>query len=53
MLVDQPFARLFEKRLLMTHKYSGFWQAMDTLKDKINFDRMEARGECPWKVWER
>lgn len=52
-LVDQPFARLVEKRLLMTHKYSGFWQAMDTLKDKINFDRMEARGECPWKVWER
>jgi glucose-1-phosphate cytidylyltransferase len=52
-LVEQPFARLVEKRLLITHKYVGFWQAMDTLKDKINFDRMEARRECPWKVWER
>jgi glucose-1-phosphate cytidylyltransferase len=24
---------------------------MDTFKDKISFDRMEARGTCPWKVW--
>jgi glucose-1-phosphate cytidylyltransferase len=50
-LVDQPFTRLREKRLLATYKYTGFWQAMDTFKDKINFDRMEAKGECPWKVW--
>jgi len=26
---------------------------MDTFKDKITLDRMEARGDCPWKVWER
>jgi glucose-1-phosphate cytidylyltransferase len=52
-LVEQPFARLVEKRLLMTYRHTGFWQAMDTLKDKIEFDRMEARGESPWKVWER
>jgi glucose-1-phosphate cytidylyltransferase len=50
-LVDQPFTRLREKRLLATYKYTGFWQAMDTFKDKINFDRMDAKGECPWKVW--
>jgi len=24
---------------------------MDTFKDKIEFDRMEARGSCPWMVW--
>lgn len=52
-LVEQPFARLTEKRLLWTYKYTGFWQAMDTLKDKINFDRMDAKGQCPWKVWLR
>lgn len=50
-LVEQPFTRLREKRLLATYKYTGFWQAMDTFKDKITFDRMEAKGECPWKVW--
>jgi glucose-1-phosphate cytidylyltransferase len=50
-LVDQPFTRLREKRLLATYKYDGFWQAMDTFKDKITYDRMEAKGDCPWKVW--
>ena len=50
-LVEKPFARLIEKRLLTTYRYPGFWQAMDTFKDKITYDRMEARGECPWKVW--
>ena len=50
-LVVQPFQRLIEKRLLATYRYEGFWQAMDTFKDKITLDRMEARGECPWMVW--
>lgn len=51
-LVVQPFQRLLEKRLLQSYKYNGFWQAMDTYKDKINFDRMEALGQCPWMVWQ-
>ncbi len=50
-LVEQPFARLIDERRLMTYRWKGFWQCMDTLKDKINFDRMDARGACPWKVW--
>jgi glucose-1-phosphate cytidylyltransferase len=50
-MVEAPFTRLREKRLLATYKYNGFWQAMDTFKDKISFDRMDAKGECPWKVW--
>ena len=35
----------------MTYRWKGFWQCMDTFKGKISFDRMEARGTCPWKVW--
>jgi glucose-1-phosphate cytidylyltransferase len=50
-LVEEPFARLREKRLLATYKYTGFWQSMDTFKDKIAFERMDGKGECPWKVW--
>jgi len=50
-LVEQPFTRLREKRLLTTYRHMGFWQAMDTFKDKIAFDRMEASGNCPWMVW--
>ena len=52
-LVEQPFARLIAERRLMATRWSGFWQCMDTFKDKITFDRMEARGECPWMVWGR
>jgi glucose-1-phosphate cytidylyltransferase len=50
-LVEQPFGRLMAKRQLMTYRHRGFWQAMDTFKDKIVLDRMEARGNCPWMVW--
>jgi glucose-1-phosphate cytidylyltransferase len=52
-LVEQPFARLIEQRRLAAFRWSGFWQCMDTFKDKISFDRMEARGNCPWMIWSR
>lgn len=50
-LVEQPFGRLIERRLLATYRHDGFWQSMDTFKDKITFDRMEAKGHCPWMLW--
>jgi glucose-1-phosphate cytidylyltransferase len=50
-LVDRPFQRLIAQRRLWAHRHQGFWCPMDTFKDKITLDRMEARGECPWQVW--
>jgi glucose-1-phosphate cytidylyltransferase len=52
-LVEQPFSRLIAERKLAAFRWEGFWQAMDTFKDKISFDRMEAQGNCPWMVWRR
>jgi glucose-1-phosphate cytidylyltransferase len=52
-LVEQPFQRLIGKKKLGSYSYDGFWQAMDTFKDKIAFDRMESSGNCPWKVWKK
>jgi len=52
-LVEQPFKRLLAEQKLSTLKYEGYWGAMDTFKDKITLDRMEARGDCPWMVWKR
>ncbi len=49
-LVEEPFQRLIAENRLFALKYSGFWAAMDTFKDKIKLDRMEARGECPWML---
>jgi glucose-1-phosphate cytidylyltransferase len=51
-LVEEPFARLIASRKLVTFRWDGFWQCMDTFKDKIAFDDMEAQGESPWKIWE-
>jgi len=52
-LVEQPFQRLIAERRLMAKRYDGYWAAMDTFKDKQNFDNMYARGETPWAVWKR
>jgi glucose-1-phosphate cytidylyltransferase len=52
-LVEQPFQRLIEQRQLAVYRHGGFWQAMDTFKDKITYDRMEGREECPWMVWKQ
>lgn len=50
-LVEKPFQRLIQAKKLGVFRYFGFWQQMDTFRDKITFDRMEGRGDCPWMVW--
>jgi glucose-1-phosphate cytidylyltransferase len=52
-LVDGPFRRLIAEGQLMAHEYDGFWKAMDTFKDKQQFDELLARGNPPWEVWRR
>ena len=52
-LVDQPFQRLIAAGKLSAFRWDGFWRCMDTFKDKITYDRMEARGDCPWMVWRK
>lgn len=52
-LVEQPFNRLIERRQLLVNRYTGFWQQMDTFREKIMYDRMEARGDCPWMLWRK
>ena len=52
-LVEKPFQHLIANRGLSVFRYQGFWQSMDTFKDKLTFDNMDARGECPWMVWKR
>jgi len=50
-LVEQPFQRLLAEGKLYAREFRGFWKAMDTFKDKIEYDRMFGRGNMPWKVW--
>jgi glucose-1-phosphate cytidylyltransferase len=49
-LVREPFDRLIQKKALLAYKYSGFWQCMDTFKDKQRLEELN-QTEAPWKVW--
>ncbi len=43
--------RLAEQGQLMAFQHSGFWQPMDTLRDKNMLEELWASGQAPWKVW--
>lgn len=49
-LVREPFQRLIERQALMSYKYGGFWQCMDTFKDKQRLEELNL-STAPWKVW--
>jgi glucose-1-phosphate cytidylyltransferase len=49
-LVRQPFERLIRRGALLAHKCTGFWQCMDTFKDKQRLEELNDSGP-PWKVW--
>jgi glucose-1-phosphate cytidylyltransferase len=51
-LVQQPFQRLIEKGAVLAYKCTGFWQCMDTFKDKQRLEDLN-QGVAPWKVWHR
>jgi glucose-1-phosphate cytidylyltransferase len=46
-----PLASLARKGELMAFAHRGFWQPMDTLRDKNQLEDMWQRGAAPWKCW--
>jgi glucose-1-phosphate cytidylyltransferase len=50
-LVQAPFSRMIAERKVWSERYDGFWQCMDTFKDKQILDELEASGHAPWCVW--
>jgi glucose-1-phosphate cytidylyltransferase len=52
-LVVEPFKRLIAEGRLMAYPYTGFWEAMDTFKDKQRLDELFASGDAPWELWKR
>ena len=47
-----PLENLSKDGELMAFRHEGFWQCMDTLKDKETLEKMWYAGEAPWKKWE-
>jgi glucose-1-phosphate cytidylyltransferase len=35
----------------MAFRHTGFWQPMDTLRDKNKLEALWSGGQAPWKVW--
>lgn len=47
----QPMQRLAESGQLAAFRHNGFWQPMDTLRDKTLLEELWLAGQAPWKLW--
>ena len=47
----EPLEKLAESKQLKAFEHRGFWQPMDTLRDKIHLEELWQSGKAPWKVW--
>jgi len=47
----QPLERLASEGNLSAYFHKGFWQPMDTLRDKIHLENLWAGDQAPWKIW--
>ena len=48
---QEPLQTLAEEGELMAFPHSGFWQPMDTLRDKTLLEEHWDSGNAPWKLW--
>jgi glucose-1-phosphate cytidylyltransferase len=48
---EEPMERLVAQGRLGTYWHKGFWQSMDSLRDKMVLEKQWATGRAPWKVW--
>ena len=47
----EPLQRLATDGRLAAYRHAGYWQNMDTLRDKVVLEEQWASGEAPWKTW--
>lgn len=50
-LEQEPLVRLSKEGQLSAYRHEGFWQCMDTLRDKNYLEGLWNSGKAPWKVW--
>lgn len=48
----EPMQRMAAEGKPGAYKHSGFWQSMDTLRDKMVLEEFWAKGNAPWKLWD-
>lgn len=50
-LEKDPLKRAAEDGQVMAYKHTGFWQCMDTVREKEKLEQLWVSGKAPWKVW--
>jgi len=50
-LEQSPMERLAKEGELMAYPHEGFWQCMDTIRDREHLEELWASGSAPWKLW--
>jgi glucose-1-phosphate cytidylyltransferase len=51
-LMPHGLSRLLADGRLHAQRYTGFWRAADTFKDRVELEDMFYRGQCPWMLWD-
>ena len=49
---QEPLARLAKEKQLAAYRHEGFWQPVDTMRDKVVLEKLWASGDAPWRVWD-
>ncbi|WP_027545066.1 glucose-1-phosphate cytidylyltransferase [Bradyrhizobium sp. WSM2254] len=49
---QEPLKRLSQDGQLAAYRHTGFWEAMDTLRDKLHLEQLWDGGRAPWKRWQ-
>ncbi|WP_313132049.1 glucose-1-phosphate cytidylyltransferase [Stutzerimonas nitrititolerans] len=49
---QEPLMKLASDNQLMAYEHQGFWQPMDTLRDKNHLEELWESGKAPWKIWD-
>ena len=52
-LEKEPLETAAKNGQLMAYKHEGFWQCMDTVREKEQLEKMWSSGQAPWKVWDK
>jgi glucose-1-phosphate cytidylyltransferase len=47
----EPMETLAAEGQLMAYQHQGFWQCMDTIRDKVRLEHLWDSGDAPWKIW--
>ena len=48
---SEPLEELANSNELIAYKHNGFWQPMDTLREKKNLEKLWNNNSAPWKIW--